>query len=67
MESIKSINVWAKGKTVARIDISSENLHVWHFTDGTCVTIEPEHMGMNIYGPVYYAGDANHPEPVQNS
>lgn len=38
------------GKTISKINAGSVNCWIIHFTDGTKVTLETEHVGYGLYG-----------------
>lgn len=38
------------GKTITHVDASSVNCWVIHFTDGSKLTLEAEHLGSGLYG-----------------
>jgi len=47
----KEINKKFVGKTISRIEIPGLNCWIFHFTDGTSVTIDTYAMGHGIHGP----------------
>lgn len=42
---------WFHGKTIQKVDGSSANCWVFHFTDGSSAFVDTVHKGHNIYGP----------------
>jgi len=44
------INTRFAGKTISRVEIASLDYWIFHFTDGSQVTVETQAMGMGITG-----------------